>query len=382
MSDDGPANTDKYSPQTAEGADRSQQSGIQRTPRQQRSLLLLATAGLLFAGWYAWHTRFEWMTLFDENYGDPVIAAYERFDFTGEHDLQGYITLGTPIPDAIPALEHVQYAQAGEAGFLNGDDRVIGMTLDGDAVAYPLKILQWHEIVHADVGSTPILVTYCPLCDSAAVFDRRVGGRNTQFRVSGFLYNNNLLMYEPNPGVKPGLWSQMSGRKVTGPEEDASLQPLPFALTTWQTWREQYPATRVMTTATGHDRDYQVLLFEEYLENEEPPLIAVEPWDFERRLSDKERVLGVWTGSLAKAYPVSSFESGGESRTVEDRLGEHTFTVHYDHDSRSLQVETTDDEVQWLYSFYFAWFSAHPETAIYDLPTTSAALKQPSPLEE
>lgn len=340
--------------------------GTARSRPQQRALLTLAMIGLMFAGWYAWNARDRWMTLVDPHYGDPFVAAYERFDLSGEQNLPGYVTLGAADPERIPALTDPLYVELHEAGFLDDSDRVIGISADGTALAFPLKIMQWHEAVNTSLDSTPVLVTYCPLCDSATVFDRRIGGREREFGPSGFLYNNNLSLYDVEQEGKPRLWSQMHCGTITGLQAPESMHTLPVELTSWQSWRSRHPGTRVLSINTGFDRNYEIDAYQEYFESAEMPVNLTVPVDGSWRVPNKDRVLGIWTSGLARAYPISSFAEKDGVQVIADRLGEHEYTVIYDPHAHSLRVDTTTDEVHWVYALYFAWYGFHPETEVYE----------------
>lgn len=147
-------------------------------------------------------------------------------------------------------VEEVERITEEERGkYLVTHDRVIGVAFGDEAKAYPLSILAQHEIVNDTVGGVPVAVTYNPLCDSAAVFDRRVGGETRNFGVSGLLFNSNLLMYDRQDDLsRESLWSQVQRRAVTGPAaaEGTTLEVLPAALVHWEDWLREYPETLVL----------------------------------------------------------------------------------------------------------------------------------------
>jgi len=135
-----------------------------------------------------------------------------------------------------------------ERKFLVAGDRVLGVVLGGEARAYPLNVLCWHEIANDTLAGAPIAATYNPLCDSAAVFSRESGGVVREFGVSGLLYNSNLVMYDRPPGGQgESLWSQLQLRAIAGPAGAAglALAPLPCELTRWDDWYRRYPETTV-----------------------------------------------------------------------------------------------------------------------------------------
>ncbi len=162
---------------------------------------------------------------------------------------------GGPPKDGIPALTNPKFMAANEATYLRPKDRIIGFVTAEESRAYPLKILNHHEIVNDQIGVLPVAVTYCPLCDSCAVFDRRTELGEREFGVSGLLYNSNVLMYDRG-GRPESLWSQVLTRGISGPAAEKSLRALPLELTTWQDWLSRYPETKVLSPETGHRRDY------------------------------------------------------------------------------------------------------------------------------
>lgn len=160
--------------------------------------------------------------------------------------------------DGLPALvepatitpEQADALDARERGkYLVPSDRVIGVRLGAAARAYPLRVLNWHEVANDVLDGLPIAVTYSPLCDSVAVFSRRAGDEVLEFGVSGLLFNSNLLLYDRrDDDVEESLWSQLQGRAVAGPAAAARarLRPLPGSVTTWQRWRRAHPETTVL----------------------------------------------------------------------------------------------------------------------------------------
>lgn len=160
--------------------------------------------------------------------------------------------------DGMPALDHPPRTAGAALGpgiklggvrKLLSSERVIGVALGGEAVAYPLWILDWHEIVNDTVGGRPVVVTYNGICDSAVVFDRDVGGQVRAFGFSGLLYNANLVLYDRQDDPRrESLWSQLQMRAIAGPAAAAglTLRVVPFELTTWAHWRAAHSETQVI----------------------------------------------------------------------------------------------------------------------------------------
>lgn len=282
-----------------------------------------------------------------------------EFDFSNLRIPREAIRSGGPPRDGIPALTRPTVVPAAKATALRNTDRVVGVAIDGAARAYPLRILMWHEIVNDRLGGVPLVVTYCPLCDSAAVFDRRTSTGVREFGVSGLLFNSNVLMYAH--GQKPfALWSQMMAQAVSGPQAGERLKIVPFQLTTWQAWRSAHPRTDVLSFNTGYGRNYGINPYVRYFK--QPGLMfPVSPTS--RRLPAKSLVLGVWVGNKAVAYPLDVLAR--QSSPITQQIDGHRFTLHYDAASATARVTTTDADVQWVYAFWFAWYAFHSQTEIY-----------------
>jgi len=136
---------------------------------------------------------------------------------------------------------------------MSDHDTVIGLEINGEAKAYPLFILVWHEIVNDRVGEVPVAVTYCPLCYTNQVFERIIDGKTVEFGTSGKLYNSNLLMYDR---LTESYWSQALGMAVKGELSGYQLNLVPFDVITWKDWKLLHPETLVLTTDTGYIRSY------------------------------------------------------------------------------------------------------------------------------
>ena len=171
-----------------------------------------------------------------------------RFDLTKHSVPLDQIADGGPGKDGIPAILAPRFVSAGEATFLQDTDRVLGLTQGADAKAYPIKILNWHEIVNDVVGGKPVVVTYCPLCGTGIAFDAAILGQRRSFGVSGLLYQSDLLMYDHQT---ESLWSQIGMHAVAGPLTGEKLTPVFLEHTTWGEWRAAHPATLVLSTKTG-----------------------------------------------------------------------------------------------------------------------------------
>lgn len=149
--------------------------------------------------------------------------------------------------DAIPSVEDPTFVPGGAAD-LDPDDRVVAVEVDGDARAYPVRYLHYHEIVNDSVGGRPLAVTWCPLCGSAVVYDRTVDGRTLEFGVSGKLADDDLVLYDRQTDSE---WKQSAGVAIAGELTDKRLDPVPAPLYGLGRFREQYPDGVVMAPPGG-----------------------------------------------------------------------------------------------------------------------------------
>lgn len=329
--------------------------------RAQKPLLIAAIVVIVGASVVIWRQA-ESMAQ-RRGGGNARVLAQGRptFDMTGALIPTDRIMHGGPPKDGIPALTDAKFITAASASFLTPTDRVIGVAVGSEAKAYPLKMLDRHEAVNDRLGGKSFAVTYCPLCDSSAVFDRRVGDQELEFGISGLLYNSNVLLYDRAKSGRESLWSQMASSAVAGVKSGQALRRLPLEVTSWSDWRERHPTTLVLSTETGHARNYDHRAYGEYFTS--PRLMfPVEPLD--GRMAAKTPVLGVISGKTARAYPLEAFAAKPGERVV-DSIDGRQLTLIYDGRHNSLRVEQADEGLEWMYSFWFAWAAFYPETDIY-----------------
>ena len=232
------------------------------------------------------------------------------------------IQWGGVAPEGIPSLDDPAVTAAPEANYLTDDEFVFGVALapDGaadaaDAVvarAYPLRILDWHEMTNDTVAGIPVALSYCTLCGSAILFDRRLGDRTFTFATSGLLYRSNKLMFDRETET---LWSNLTGKPVLGPlvDEGLELTLLPVIVTTWADWRRQYPETTVLSVETGHQRDYSIgAAYGDYFASDEL-MFPVAPRD--ERLPDKAWVFGLRADDAAVAFDLVALQEAGVLNT-------------------------------------------------------------------
>jgi len=231
--------------------------------------------------------------------------------------------------DGIPALTNPSLVGPDDPGavYVRPADRVIGLLVGGEAIAVPLNIGWWHEIVNLDVVGLNLAVTHCPLTGSSLVFERPGGGA-AGFGVSGMLFMNNLVMYDRTGA--PSLWPQMARGARCGSRVGTQLLMYPAVEMTWASWLALHPQTRVVSSATGHSRDYRQYPYGDYEREDNAQLLAPIP-RLDGRRPPKERVLGiVLADGSSLALPFGALRAGGERRVVHTTVGTRTTVVFWE----------------------------------------------------
>lgn len=212
---------------------------------------------------------------------------------------------------------------------------VIAFTWEGTARAYPLAILTRHEIVNDMIGETPVAVTFCPLCNSALVFDRHVDGQTLRFGVSGLLRNSDLIMWDD---VTQSWWQQLTGEGIVGTYTGMALDILPSQVVGFGAFAAQYPQGEVL--ARGANRTYGTNPYRGYDSDPTPFLFAGE---MDERLPAVERVLAAWSEAEAVAYPFSVLS---EQIVINDVFDEAPVVAIWQPGAASALDESVIDESQ------------------------------------
>jgi hypothetical protein len=303
--------------------------------------------------------------------------------------------ISNPTSSDIATMQRVNDPKYGK--YLVPGDLVIGVEINGVARAYPIHVMYVHEIINDELGApgneTPIAVTYNWLCDSVRVYDRRVHDTTLIFRVSGLVYNSNLLMYDTldqpefrgdiTPPDASGssasaysesLWSQLLGRAISGPavKRGADLSTIPCELVRWDDWVKRKPHTTVLNRELGLAAHYKDAAPTAYFQSE-ALLFPVEPMPAAGTPLPKTRVLAVQAGDARRVYPIplllerakETGSAGGENatRSWTDNLGGATITFTFDHKWQLPHVVINPPEapLQVTNSYWFAWHAMHPD---------------------
>ena len=298
--------------------------------------------------------------------------------------------------DGIPPLRSPEMIGASEATYLEDDNIVFGIEINGDVRAYPKRILAWHELFTDEVGGVPVAGVYCTLCGTVILFETEHDGVRHELGTSGFLYRSNKLMYDR---ATQSLWSTFRGRPVIGPlaTEDIRLEVRSVVTTTWGEWRRRHPTTQVLSLNTGHRRDYsEGAAYQEYFSTDE--LMFNVP-KLDRRLKNKDEVLTLFPDRYSTQPLAISAEFLTQKTIYHDRIGEVEFVVltdrsganrvyrtdglrfaSWDRDRRAIDEEgaswtlsesrlTSSDgrELERLpaqRAFWFGWYAAYPNTRL------------------
>jgi len=235
----------------------------------------------------------------------------------------------TQAVDVIPSIDEPRFVPSAEADeWLDDEDFVVGVTFNGETRAYPIPILNWHEIVNDAFGDTPVVVTYCPLCNSSLAFvPPEIDGEFPEFGASGRLYLSDLVMYDRATGT---FWSQLEGEPIMGPlvGADASLERLPVDTVPYGLWKAEHPDTRVLARPRGNDRlggkvdggasdtfprNYDSDPYERYRQTNPAKGSRTQfgiPID-DDRLQAKDTVVGLEAGGQTKAYALEAVLEAG-----------------------------------------------------------------------
>jgi len=247
-------------------------------------------------------------------------------------------------------------------------DRVVGIEIAGEARAYPLRLLRWHEAVNDVVGGRAVAITYSPLSGGVAVWDRIVDGREVSLAISGWLHNSNTLLYDRRPeGETSSLWHQLTGEAVTGPAVGRRLTALPTEISTWADWRREHPRTTVMAPDADSKRKYKRDPYHSY-RGSDVLRFPVEPLAPASTLAHKDLV-AIVTHSLQHsvfALPYLEYAVGESPGKWAVLLGEDVFLIEYDVELGTFAIEPRDDGVAdpaVRFAYWFEWYSLHPDAA-------------------
>ena len=372
--------------------------------RALAELLKVATDNDDFNQWYQWLWRNDIEV--HQNYSnfkadlyrliDPLFEAYFRDRQQTARIRLDEIRWGGVRQDGIPPLRKPNMITADKVDYLEDDHIVFGIKINGDARAYPKRILAWHEMFTDTIGGISIAGVYCTLCGTVIPFRTQVDGINHTLGTSGFLYRSNKLMYDR---ATQSLWSTERGEPVLGPLADKGilLSYESVVTTTWGSWRKRHPNTTVLSLDTGHKRDYsEGAAYQEYFATDE--LMFNTPFN-DQRLANKQEILALRFAAAPNEQLAIDTDFLRKNPIYQNRIGRQSFIVFTDnsganrvYDPGNIEFVDYDGEQvvkdrqgnrwkvgeEWLdneqgerlnrlpyhRAFWFGWHAAFPKTRL------------------
>ena len=221
---------------------------------------------------------------------DPKFEKYFRDRGHSSQIRLDEIRWGGVVQDGIPPLRQPKMLKASQADYLEDDNVVFGIEVNGDVRAYPKRILAWHEMFVDNVGGIDFAGVYCTLCGTVILYETDAKGLSHEIGTSGFLYRSNKLMYDK---ATQSLWNTIKGEPVLGPltGKDIALTHQSVVTTTWGKWKELHPDTKVLSLKTGHRRNYdEGVAYHEYFATDN--LMFNTPYS-DQRLKNKQEILAL-----------------------------------------------------------------------------------------
>jgi len=234
---------------------------------------------------------------------DKILKAYPdwKTNFSKRSIELNELQSGGPPKDGIPALINPKFISVEDASdWLKDEEPVIFLKHNNSVKGYPLQILIWHEIVNDRIDSTPVIITFCPLCYSAIVYKRKIGEMTVMFGVSGLLRNSDLVMYD---SYTESFWQQFSGKAIVGMYTGTELEMLPAQIISFKELKGSYPKALILSKETGYSRKYGMNPYSGYDDIDQTPFMF--KGELDDRLPPNEKVIGIKEKEIAKAYPYS-----------------------------------------------------------------------------
>ncbi len=346
----------------------------------------------------------------------PPSGATLQFktDFSKHSVPYSEILSGGPPKDGIPAIDHPQFVTLGEAdAWLRPVEPVIFFQIGDDARAYPIQIFMWHEIVNDTVGDVPVVITFCPLCNTAIAFERAVNGQVLDFGTTGRLRYSNLIMYDRQTET---WWQQATGEAIAGALTGTQLVFRPASMISWADFKAAHPEGKVLSRDTGFGRAYGRNPYAGYDDVNNPPFLyrgpetpgvlppvarvltidlqgeaVAYPYDVLKEVNVVNDTVGgtevvvVWAAGTASALDADSVAGGRDVGTADAfarELEGQTLTFAFD-GSKIMDAETGSEwnvlgravrgplagkqltPVVAVNHFWFSWAAFKPETRIY-----------------
>lgn len=361
-------------------------------------------ASLDFNAWYAYLWNKE--QNLHPNYAYFKSQLHKEIDPKFENYFQGRqsqslirldeIRWGGVVQDGIPPLRNPEMIVSREARYLQDNHIVFGIEVNGEARAYPKRILAWHEMFTDTIQGIPVAGVYCTLCGTVILYKTTVNGVQHKMGTSGFLYRSNKLMYDQST---QSLWSTLEGKPVVGPlvGQNIQMQYLSVVTTTWGEWKKRHPETTVLSLNTGHKRDYgEGVAYKDYFSDD---FLMFNVQRSDNRLKNKQAILAIKlpefpkekvaiSTKFLKKNKVFHFTIGTKNLVVfTDKTGAnrvfHAHQTRFKKNKSSTQVQDTNGHIWTIYenelvaqdgtvyerinsfnAFWFGWLAAYPDTIL------------------
>jgi hypothetical protein len=286
------------------------------------------------------------------------------FDLSRASVPPGSIVKGGPPRDGIPRVDEPRFATADAATWVLPTNTVLGVSISGDARAYPVHLLEYHQVVNDVVGGVPVVVTYDPIAGVPRAFRREVGGRVLRFGVSGLIHNANFLLYDLET---ESLWSQFLGQAIAGELAGRALERVGVRQEALAVWLARHPGSRVLERPEPYRIDYRYSPYKAYWVSETIPFpVAAQ----DARYHPKELVVGVVVDGRARAYLGSALTAAG-GRALDEIAGKR-LRIDYDTNLAAFSWEVPEG-VDVTEAYWFAWKAFHPETEVWEPPARPPA---------
>lgn len=324
------------------------------------------------------------------------------------------ISSGGPPKDGIPAIDEPNFVGTGEADeWLEPEEPVILVESGGEARAYPLQVIMWHEIVNDRIGGKPVTVTFCPLCNTAIAFEGELDGRELDFGTTGRLRFSNLIMYDRQT---ESWWQQATGEAIAGELTGSELETIPAPIVSWEDFRSSHPDGKVLSRETGYSKNYGENPYAGYDDvdsspflydgpetpGELPPMARVitvdadEPVAYPYMILEESRAVNdsvegepiavLWQKGTASALDASDIDAGrdvGSAAVYSRELDGETLTFRSEDGAivdeetgsewnvlgEAVAGELKGEELEPVTSidhFWFSWAAFRPETRVYE----------------
>ena len=327
---------------------------------------------------------------------DPRFDQYFR-DRDKERNIRlDEVRWGGVVQDGIPPLHFPRMIPAKEASYLEANDIVFGIELNGEIRAYPKRILAWHEMFTDVIAGIPVAGVYCTLCGTVILYNRHHKGITYDLGTSGFLYRSNKLMFDQKT---QSLWNTLYGKPVIGPlvQKDIELESFSVVTTTWEAWKKRHPQTKVLDINTGHQRDYgEGVAYRSYFSTDD---LMFEVPKTDSRLKNKAEVLIVRPGNYNVDPLAIATRFLRKNHVYQDKISTTSFVVLTDKSGANRVYESKDNvfekydrdksvmdasgqlwtlfedrlenskgeilnRIPYHRAFWFGWYAAYPNTRL------------------